>query len=218
MSYSLWMWIRNGVSKANIWNSALLKIFLGGVHFVPLLCGLCFVQITFTFRDHGGKFFLEAFISNLFSVFSSNHFHFQGSWRECLLNSLDIFTFVVNPMLPPGETFFKCLNLKLSQCSALTANNAFAQKRLQKEGIYCLHTKHINLCGGIDVVAFDKVRKSFYLFYWDKWRQIAVLVILENWKRPWLWSFWSLAQLAWDDQTIESHNLLEWVTKVDLSD
>ena len=40
---------------------------------------------------------------------------------------------------------------------ALTANNAFAQKRLQKEGIYCLHTKHINLCGGIDVVAFDKV-------------------------------------------------------------
>jgi len=63
-----------------------------------------------------------------------------GSFKECLLNSLDIFTFVVNPMLPP----------------ALTANNAFAQKRLQKKGIYCLHTKHINLCGGIDVVAFDK--------------------------------------------------------------
>merc|ERR1719507_558080 len=63
-----------------------------------------------------------------------------GTFRECLLNSLDIFTFVVNPMLPP----------------ALTANNAFAQKRLQKKGIYCLHTKHINLCGGIDVVAFDK--------------------------------------------------------------
>ena len=67
--------------------------------------------------------------------------HVQGTFRECLLNSLDIFTFVVNPMLPP----------------ALTANNAFAQKRLQKKGIYCLHTKHINLCGGIDVVAFDKV-------------------------------------------------------------
>ena len=50
------------------------------------------------------------------------------------------------------------LILKKNYCSALTANNAFAQKRLQKEGIYCLHTKHINLCGGIDVVAFDKVR------------------------------------------------------------
>ena len=191
MSYSLWMWIRNGVSKANIWNSALLKIFLGGVHFVPLLCGLCFVQITFTFRDHGG---------NVFST----------AWTFSRLSSIQCYHLV--------KHFSNVLNVKLSQCSALTANNAFAQKRLQKEGIYCLHTKHINLCGGIDVVAFDKVRKSFYLFYWDKWRQIAVLVILENWKRPWLWSFWSLAQLAWDDQTIESHNLLEWVTKVDLSD
>ena len=47
----------------------------------------------------------------------------------------------------------------LMSSPALTANNAFAQKRLQKEGIYCLHTKHINLCGGIDVVAFDKVGK-----------------------------------------------------------
>ena len=70
-----------------------------------------------------------------------------GTFRECLLNSLDIFTFVVNPMLPP----------------ALTANNAFAQKRLEKRGIYCLHTKHINLCGGIDVVAFDKVSAQYRL-------------------------------------------------------
>ena len=71
----------------------------------------------------------------------------QGTAAECLLNSLDIFTFVVNPMLPP----------------ALTANNAFAQKRLQRRGIYCLHTKHINLCGGIDVVAFDKVSSSQWI-------------------------------------------------------
>ncbi len=61
--------------------------------------------------------------------------------KEILLNSLDILTFVVPPILP----------------AALTANNAFAQKRLQKEGIYCLHSKHICLCGGIDIVAFDKV-------------------------------------------------------------
>ena len=46
---------------------------------------------------------------------------------------------------------------------ALTANNAFAQKRLQRRGIYCLHTKHINLCGGIDVVAFDKVSSSQWI-------------------------------------------------------
>ena len=58
-----------------------------------------------------------------------------------LLNSLDILTFVVPPILP----------------AALTANNAFAQKRLEKEGIFCLHSKHISLCGGIDICAFDKV-------------------------------------------------------------
>ena len=33
-----------------------------------------------------------------------------------------------------------------------------------------------------------------------------------------VWSFWWLAQLVWDDQTNESHNLLEWVTKTGLID
>ena len=78
-------------------------------------------------------------------------FFVQGTFKECLLNSLDIFTFVVNPMLPP----------------ALTANNAFAQRRLQQKGIYCLHTKHINLCGGIDVVAFDKVGNPSSLTFYE---------------------------------------------------
>jgi cation-transporting ATPase 13A2 len=54
---------------------------------------------------------------------------------------MDILTFVVPPILP----------------AALTANNAFAQKRLEKEDIFCLHSKHICLCGGIDICAFDKV-------------------------------------------------------------
>ena len=65
----------------------------------------------------------------------------QGTTGEIILNSLDILTFVVPPILP----------------AALTANNAFAQRRLEKQGIFCLHSKHISLCGGIDIVAFDKV-------------------------------------------------------------
>ena len=69
---------------------------------------------------------------------------FQGTLQEMLLNSLDILTFVVPPILP----------------AALTANNAFAQKRLEKEDVYCLHSKHIPLCGGIDICAFDKVRRN----------------------------------------------------------
>jgi len=63
-----------------------------------------------------------------------------GTINEILLNSLDILTFVVPPILP----------------AALTSNNAFAQKRLERLGIYCLHSKHIPLCGGIDICAFDK--------------------------------------------------------------
>ena len=68
--------------------------------------------------------------------------------QEILLNSLDILTFVVPPILP----------------AALTANNAFAQKRLEKKGIFCLHSKHISLCGGIDICAFDKVHLPFHSF------------------------------------------------------
>jgi hypothetical protein len=51
----------------------------------------------------------------------------QGSVSEILLNSLDILTFVVPPILP----------------AALTANNAFAQRRLQvgfyTHTVYTLH-------------------------------------------------------------------------------
>jgi len=78
------------------------------------------------------------------------HLTTQGSLAEIILNSLDILTFVVPPILP----------------AALTANNAFAQKRLGKKGIFCLHSKHICLCGGIDVVAFDKVSDEEMSFYW----------------------------------------------------
>ena len=108
-----------------------------------------------------------------------------------MLNSLDIFTFVVNPMLPP----------------ALTANNAFAQRRLQNRGIYCLHTKHINLCGGIDVVAFDKVLSSFLLCCQFWLQKILKTMIMKPDETA--WSLCSLAQLVWDDQKFESHNLLE---------
>ena len=80
-----------------------------------------------------------------------------------LLNSLDILTFVVPPILP----------------AALTANNAFAQKRLEKEGIYCLHSKHISLCGGIDICAFDKVRNVSDCFIKNT-RFLAIDIVIEN--------------------------------------
>ena len=80
MSYSLWMWIRNGVSWANIWNTALLIISLGGVHFVPFF--LCFLPITFTFRDHGGNVFSTAWTFSRLSSIQCYHLvkHFQIFW------------------------------------------------------------------------------------------------------------------------------------------
>ena len=114
MTYSLYMWHRNGVS--------ILCFFSNGIN------GFSLNKVSFI-------------VDNNLSFFE-----IQGSLQEMLLNSLDILTFVVPPILP----------------AALTANNAFAQKRLEKEGIYCLHSKHISLCGGIDICAFDKVGNSKY--------------------------------------------------------
>ena len=79
--------------------------------------------------------------------------------EECLLNSLDILTFVVPPILP----------------AALTANNAFAQKRLERKDIFCLHSKHIPLCGGIDIVAFDKVSRISGSMLLTNWWQSCCL-------------------------------------------
>ena len=68
-----------------------------------------FAQTVFTLRVHSDK-------CHPFCIFFKNN-HPQGSFRECLLNSLDIFTFVVNPMLPPGESlknlFYSIFKLKI---------------------------------------------------------------------------------------------------------
>ena len=98
--------------------------------------------------------------------------------QEILLNSLDILTFVVPPILP----------------AALTANNAFAQKRLEKKGIFCLHSKHISLCGGIDICAFDKVQKfqklvsHFYAIFisWFLAQLGSVTLYYEFSQPPWV--------------------------------
>ena len=66
--------------------------------------------------------------------------HNGATVKEVILNSLDIVTFVVPPMLP----------------AALTATTFFAQKRLKSRRIFCLSAKHISLCGGVDVICFDK--------------------------------------------------------------
>ena len=80
---------------------------------------------------------------HVWKVFTSklNILLLQGSPEEVILNALDIVTVVIPPILP----------------AALTAATAFAQRRLKTKQIFCLSAKHITLCGGVDVICFDKV-------------------------------------------------------------
>ncbi|KAF8782580.1 putative cation-transporting ATPase 13A3 like protein [Argiope bruennichi] len=59
---------------------------------------------------------------------------------DVIIIVVDVLTFLVPPVLP----------------AVLTSINAHAQRRLRKHGIYCLNSRYINFCGGLDVVCFDK--------------------------------------------------------------
>ena len=61
--------------------------------------------------------------------------------KEVIHGVLDILTFTV----PPGLL------------ASITIGNSYAQKRLKKQGIFCLNSKYINICGSINLMCFDKV-------------------------------------------------------------
>ncbi|XP_019618577.1 PREDICTED: probable cation-transporting ATPase 13A3 isoform X5 [Branchiostoma belcheri] len=59
---------------------------------------------------------------------------------EIFLEALDLITICVPPALP----------------SALTIGIIYAQRRLKKQGIFCISPERINICGLLDMVCFDK--------------------------------------------------------------
>lgn len=61
--------------------------------------------------------------------------------RSIIIDSLDLITIVVPPALP----------------AAMTVGRLYAQRRLQKKGIYCISPRAINVAGSLDCVCFDKV-------------------------------------------------------------
>ena len=66
----------------------------------------------------------------------------QASIFLTVIRAIVILTFVVPPQLP----------------ALLTIGNIYAQRRLKKQNIFCVSSKHINGSGNLDVVCFDKVR------------------------------------------------------------
>ncbi|XP_063298843.1 probable cation-transporting ATPase 13A4 isoform X1 [Pelobates fuscus] len=59
---------------------------------------------------------------------------------EVVKKALDVITIAVPPALP----------------AALTAGIIYAQKRLEKTGIFCISPQRINLCGTLNLFCFDK--------------------------------------------------------------
>lgn len=64
------------------------------------------------------------------------------SARDLMIEALDLITIAVPPALP----------------AAMTVGRFYAQIRLQKNKIFCISPRSINVAGSIDCVCFDKVR------------------------------------------------------------
>ena len=60
---------------------------------------------------------------------------------KIILRMFDLVTIVIPPALP----------------AAMTIGIVFAQRRLKKQGIFCISPKSITLCGAINTFCFDKV-------------------------------------------------------------
>lgn len=63
------------------------------------------------------------------------------SGLKIVIESLDLITIAVPPALP----------------AAITVGRYYAQKRLEKNSIYCISPRSITIAGSIDCVCFDKV-------------------------------------------------------------
>ncbi|XP_055351131.1 polyamine-transporting ATPase 13A3-like isoform X2 [Paramacrobiotus metropolitanus] len=59
---------------------------------------------------------------------------------EIIIRSLDVITIAVPPALP----------------AALSVGIIYAQRRLQKNRIFCLSPRSINICGSVNLICFDK--------------------------------------------------------------
>ncbi|KAK4303561.1 hypothetical protein Pmani_024421 [Petrolisthes manimaculis] len=63
-----------------------------------------------------------------------------ASWKESILYSLDLLTFVVPPIIP----------------ATITAITTWAQQRLRRKNIFCLSSHYITPAGTVDLICFDK--------------------------------------------------------------
>uniref|UniRef100_A0A8D8V6R7 Cation-transporting ATPase n=2 Tax=Cacopsylla melanoneura TaxID=428564 RepID=A0A8D8V6R7_9HEMI len=98
--------------------------------------------VDFKFEQDSYKFVqLLALIASLGFLYTVVTKYMRGfSFGDIALEALDLITIVVPPALP----------------AAMTVGRIYAQNRLQKNNIYCISPRTINVSGSINCVCFDK--------------------------------------------------------------
>ncbi|XP_036900991.1 polyamine-transporting ATPase 13A2 isoform X1 [Sturnira hondurensis] len=98
--------------------------------------------INFKFYKHSMKFVAALSVLALFgTIYSIFILHRnRAPVNEIVVRALDLVTVVVPPALP----------------AAMTVCTLYAQSRLQRQGIFCIHPLRINLGGKLQLVCFDK--------------------------------------------------------------
>ncbi|XP_016856339.1 polyamine-transporting ATPase 13A2 isoform X35 [Homo sapiens] len=99
--------------------------------------------INFKFYKHSMKFVAAlsvlALLGTIYSIFIL--YRNRVPLNEIVIRALDLVTVVVPPALP----------------AAMTVCTLYAQSRLRRQGIFCIHPLRINLGGKLQLVCFDKV-------------------------------------------------------------
>uniref|UniRef100_A0A668AXP5 ATPase cation transporting 13A2 n=1 Tax=Myripristis murdjan TaxID=586833 RepID=A0A668AXP5_9TELE len=92
--------------------------------------------INFRFYRDAAKFLLFlGFVALIGTIYS-----FIATVLELVIRTLDIVTIVVPPALP----------------AAITTGTIYAQRRLKRQGVFCISPPRINVCGKISLFCFDK--------------------------------------------------------------
>ncbi|XP_016856338.1 polyamine-transporting ATPase 13A2 isoform X28 [Homo sapiens] len=98
--------------------------------------------INFKFYKHSMKFVAAlsvlALLGTIYSIFIL--YRNRVPLNEIVIRALDLVTVVVPPALP----------------AAMTVCTLYAQSRLRRQGIFCIHPLRINLGGKLQLVCFDK--------------------------------------------------------------
>ncbi|KAM3617951.1 uncharacterized protein V6R79_013182 [Siganus canaliculatus] len=109
-----------------------------------LVSSIMYPQPTnFRFYKDSSKFLLILMSAALFGTIYSFVVFFNtasATWMERIIRSLDIVTIAVPPALP----------------AAVTTGTFYAQRRLKKQGIFCISPPRINISAKVSLFCFDK--------------------------------------------------------------